>query len=146
MKEDKEKKKREKSEIVWMRTSARDTCVTGQMTDRTPVAFYIFTPITAFNSVMVTCLARSTAVATCCWCCSVTHVATTQRTNWQIKIAKKKLTLVTWLDSTLITTSPPGGTRFQSNRNTSKVHYSNKKKQKIQKLEQSFHLKKKKNF
>jgi hypothetical protein len=36
------KKKRKKSEIVWMRTSARDTCVTGQMTDRTPVALYIY--------------------------------------------------------------------------------------------------------
>lgn len=30
--------------------------------------FYELTPIIAFNSVMVTCLARSTAAATCCWC------------------------------------------------------------------------------
>lgn len=28
----------------------------------------ILTPIMAFSSVMVTCFARSTAVATCCWC------------------------------------------------------------------------------
>lgn len=27
------------------------------------------TPMIAFSSVMVTCLALSTAVATCCWCC-----------------------------------------------------------------------------
>lgn len=27
------------------------------------------TPMIAFNSVIVTCLARSTACATCCWCC-----------------------------------------------------------------------------
>lgn len=27
------------------------------------------TPMIAFNSVIVTCLARSTAWATCCWCC-----------------------------------------------------------------------------
>lgn len=28
----------------------------------------LLTPIMAFNSVMVTCFALSTAVATCCWC------------------------------------------------------------------------------
>lgn len=31
------------------------------------------TPMIAFNSVIVTCLARSTACATCCWCCGDRH-------------------------------------------------------------------------
>ena len=31
------------------------------------------TPMIAFSSVIVTCLARSTAWATCCWCCGKTY-------------------------------------------------------------------------
>lgn len=30
--------------------------------------WYVLTPMIAFSSVMVTCFALSTAVATCCWC------------------------------------------------------------------------------
>jgi hypothetical protein len=31
----------------------------------------LLTPTTAFSSAMVTCLALSTADATCCWCCTI---------------------------------------------------------------------------
>ena len=31
----------------------------------------MLTPIMELSSLMVTCLARSTAVTTCCWCCTI---------------------------------------------------------------------------
>lgn len=41
----------------------------------------LLTEIMAFNSVMDNCLARSTAVATCCWCCKFRELIT----NYQFK-------------------------------------------------------------
>lgn len=38
------------------------------------------TPMIAFNSVIVTCLARSTAWATCCWCCGDRGARSAHRT------------------------------------------------------------------
>ena len=55
------------------------------------------TPMIAFSSVIVTCLARSTAWATCCWCCRTqTHSSLLEwkfcRTtpSYQVKIKNKR--------------------------------------------------------
>lgn len=47
------------------------------------------TPIKALSSVMVTCLARSTAVATCCWC-------------WNEKKGSKKGPMQNWYEANLL--------------------------------------------
>lgn len=55
------------------------------------------TPMIAFNSVIVTCLARSTACATCCWCCRDREVRPGQ--SWarghRAKVGAPALELVT---------------------------------------------------
>jgi hypothetical protein len=58
----------------------------------------------AFSSVIVTCLALSTAVATCCWCCNTTR--TTLR-NFSLQQLADNLITYKWLCS--LTVSDKGG-------------------------------------
>ena len=50
-----------------LRTDGRTDRPTKRYEDA-PKNWTILTPMMAFNSAIVTCLARSTAWATCCWC------------------------------------------------------------------------------